>query len=82
MLSPVLDVFRLRQYFNVVTRAREVVDGLREDAGLLQDARKALVTLPFESRPPVDRRPFPPLRPLALNSLGSQRLALVATGGS
>ena len=39
MLSGALDVFRLRQYFNVITQAREFVDGVREDAGFLDDAR-------------------------------------------
>jgi len=82
MLGTALDVFRLRQYFNVITRTREVLDGVREDAGLLDDARRALVTLPFERREPLDEHPFPPLEPLRLPSLKGRRLALVATGGS
>ena len=43
MFSGALDVFRLRQYSNVITRTREIVDGVHEDAGLLVDARRALV---------------------------------------
>jgi len=82
MLSTVLDVFRLRQYFNVITRTREVIDGVREDAGLLEDARRALVMLPFERRAPVDQHPFPPSEPLRLTGLKGRRVALVATGGS
>ena len=38
MLGAVLDVFRLRQYFNAITGIREVIDGLRDDAGFLTDA--------------------------------------------
>jgi NTE family protein len=82
MLSTVLDVFRLRQYFNVITRSREMVEGVRDDAGLLVDARRALVMLPFERREPVDQHPFPPVEPLRLTGLEDRRVALVATGGS
>lgn len=82
MLSTVLDVFRLRQYFNVVTRTRDVVAGFRDDAGLINDVRRALVTLPFERRPVADLRPFPPVEPLRLPGLKGRRLAVVATGGS
>ena len=82
MLGTVVDVFRMRQYFNVVTRAREFVEGIREDAGLIHDARRALVSLPFEGKQPVDKNPFPHLDPLRLPGLKGNRLALVATGGS
>jgi NTE family protein len=82
MLGTVLDVFRLRQYFNVITRTREVIDGLRDDSGLIGDARRALLRLPLERRRPVDLHPFPPAEPFRLPSLRGRRLALVATGGS
>src|SRR5271166_1243714 len=82
MLDSVLDVFRLRQYFNVITRSRELVEGVRADAGLLTDARRALVTLPGERRPAVSRHPFPPAEPLRLSGMKGRRVALVATGGS
>jgi len=82
MLGTVIDVFRLRQYFNVVTRTREFVDGVREDAGLLYDARRALVTFPLERRPQPELHPFPPTRPLRVGDLKGRRLALMATGGS
>lgn len=81
MLGPVTDVFRLRQYFNVVTRTREVVGGVREDSGMLNDVRRALVRLPFERRS-SGHNPFPPDEPLPLPGLGGKRLALIATGGS
>ncbi len=82
MLSGALDVFRLRQYFNVITRTREFIDGVREDAGLLDDARRALVTLPFERRREPDLHPFPPAQQMETADLRQRRLALVATGGS
>ena len=82
MLSAALDVFRLRQYFNIITRAREVADGLRDDAGLLDDARRAVVPLPFDRGPAPRPQPFPRLQPLALPALKHRRLALLATGGS
>ncbi len=82
MLSTVLDVFRLRQYFNVITRARELADGVKEDQGLLDDARRALVRLPFEHRAVTDLHPFPAFSPMTAQHLRGRRLALVATGGS
>lgn len=82
MLSSVVDVFRLRQYFNVITRARQWADGLREDAGLLDDVRRAVVRLPFEHRGTAEGEPFPPRAPIDLGWLDGRRLALMATGGS
>lgn len=79
MLGSVLDVYRLRQYFDVLVRTREVVAGIRDDAGFLGAARRAVVRLPFERRaaPPP---PFPdrgaPVRP----SLRGKRIGIVATG--
>jgi len=82
VLSGALDVFRLRQYFNVITAARAWVDGIREDAGLLDDVRRAAVKLPGERPRPVELRPFPPPQPLRVDWLEGRRLALMATGGS
>ncbi|MDE3085866.1 MAG: patatin-like phospholipase family protein [Acidobacteriota bacterium] len=81
MLSSVLDVFRLRQYFDAVTRARQWADGVREDAGLLGDMRRAFLPLPFDRAGPIGH-PFPPAEPFELGSLGGRRVAVVATGGS
>ncbi len=82
MLDSALDVFRIRQYFNVITRTREWADGIRHDAGLLDDMRRALVTLPFESRHQPDIHPFPPFHHQRLPDLAGRRVALLATGGS
>jgi NTE family protein len=81
MIGEVIDVFRLRQYFNLVTGVREVGGHLREDLGLLHAARRALVTLPFEDTS-VDPRPFPPRRRLSLPELRRRRFGFIATGGS
>ncbi|HXX89551.1 MAG TPA: patatin-like phospholipase family protein [Acidimicrobiales bacterium] len=82
MLGTALDIFRLRQYFNVITRTREIVDGVREDAGLVNDARRALVPLPLERRRQPNLHPFPPTQPLRAADLKGRRLGLVVTGGS
>jgi NTE family protein len=82
MLGALLDVFRLRQYFDVLTRAREFGADLVADASFLNVARRALLPLPFDRWPPVDRDPFGPLEPEHLEELAGRRLALVATGGS
>jgi NTE family protein len=83
VLGGVLDVFRLRQYFNVVTRAREFAAGAVDDAGFLADARRALLPLPFEGRDgPAPVSPFPRLQVEPLAGLTGQRVAIAATGGS
>ena len=82
MLGTVVDVFRMRQYFNIITRTREFLEAVREDAGLLKDARRAVVKLPFDPRQREDHHLFPSIEPLELPALKASRLALVATGGS
>jgi len=82
VLSAALDVFRLRQYFDVVTATRQWVDGIRDDAGLLTDVRRAAFRLPGERPRPVELRPFPAPQPFRADWLEGRRLALMATGGS
>ena len=82
MLDAVVDVFRIRQYFNMITRVGEIAAGVRADVGLLDDARRALVTLPFERTVTPERHPFPPARPFDGAGLRDSRLAVLATGGS
>ena len=81
MLDAVLDVFRMRQYFDVLTRTRELGAGIVDDLGLLDDVRRALVRLPTD-RPEPPQFPFRPERPFAGGIDRTQRLALIATGGS
>lgn len=84
MLGSVIDVFRLRQYFNAATVARNLAAGVFEDAGFLFDARRALLPLPFEDRewraPPVS--PFPTRAVRAVPGLSDTRVAVACTGGS
>ena len=82
MLSSVLDVFRLRQYFDMLARSRELLEGVRDDIGFLGDARRALIRLPFEGPGPYAHDPFPKPEPLPLPGLRGRRLAVIATGGS
>ncbi|HWT47942.1 MAG TPA: patatin-like phospholipase family protein [Mycobacterium sp.] len=82
MLGPLLDVFRLRQYFNAITRTRELVQGLQLDAGFLTDAARAALHLPSGSTLAQNRKPFPPAEPYAGSVMNGQRIALAATGGS
>lgn len=82
MLSTVLDVFRLRQYFDVITRARQWSDGVRDDAGLLSEVRRGVLPLPFEGRAKEERHPFPAVEAFRLPWAAGRRVAVVATGGS
>ena len=66
----------------MITGAREWIDGIREDADLLTDVRRALLSLPFERPRQVERRPFPSPEPYDLSWLEGRRFALLATGGS
>lgn len=83
MLGAAVDVFRLRQYFNVITRTRELAEGFRDDGRLVAAVGRALPRLrlePGRSRPSVD--PFPPVRSRPSRALQGRRVGLVATGGS
>lgn len=81
MLDAPLDIFRVRQYFDAVTRMREVVEGLRADTGFAARVRRALVPVPLDPRPrPVD--PFPHQEPLDAGPLADRAVGVIATGGS
>jgi NTE family protein len=79
-LDAALDIFRIRQYFNVVVRARDVAAGIRDDAAFLGVARRGLVPLPFDRRP-APGQVFGPLRGTVPPPLPG-RVGVVATGGS
>ncbi len=79
-LDAALDIFRMRQYFDVVVRARDVANAVRKDAAFLDTVRRGLLPLPFDRRPapgpifgPLRGAPPPPL---------AGRVGVVATGGS
>jgi NTE family protein len=84
MIGSLIDVFRMRQYFNAVTVTRSLAAGVFEDAGFLFDLRRALLPLPFEGRghAEVAESPFPPLLVQPMESLAGRRVAIVTTGGS
>ena len=82
MLGTLLDVFRLRQYFDAISRTRELVQGLQQDAGLLTDAVRAASPLPIGAAGAHNLQPFPPVEPYATHVIEGQRIALAATGGS
>ncbi len=80
-LGQALDVFRLKQYFHVLVRARELVEGMSEDATFLAAVASAIAPLPAGPRP-HRRSPFPPMQPYAAGSLATRRVGLLASGGS
>lgn len=95
-LDLVLDIHRVRQYFDTVLRAGEFAAALRQDAGFLDALRRTVLPLPGERRQrPVN--PFRPDRPAGRSAGGPRvgrtagrsaeglpagRLAVVAGGGS
>src|SRR5271166_761814 len=74
-----LDIFRMRQYFDVVVRARDVASAIRKDATFLDTVRRGMLPLPFD-RQPVTGPVFGPLSGVAPPLAG--RVGVVATGGS
>jgi NTE family protein len=83
MLGAGLDVFRLRQYFDMAVRVRQLAVGVKEDVEFLDLARRALVSLPVDRpRAVTERRPFPAMARRRRQCLEDERVALVATGGS
>jgi NTE family protein len=79
-LGAALDIFRVRQYFNVVVGARDVTRAVRTDAKFLDTVRRGIVPLPSDRRP-APGRIFEPLGGAAPPPLAG-RVGVVATGGS
>ena len=50
-LGAALDIFRMRQYFSVVVRARDVATAIRRDRGFLGTVRRGLLPLPSDRWP-------------------------------
>ncbi|HZP28225.1 MAG TPA: patatin-like phospholipase family protein [Acidimicrobiia bacterium] len=82
MLGTFLDVFRLRQYFDAATRAREFAGDVLEDLGFLDLARRALIRLPTDRLEVAHPDPFGAFEPMPIPELERHRVALAATGGS
>jgi NTE family protein len=79
-LDAVLDIHRLRQYFNVVVRARDLAVAARKDAMFLNAVRRGVLPLPAD-RPSGPGRVFEQAEAAAPPRLEG-RVAVVATGGS
>jgi len=79
-LDAALDIFRMRQYFNVVVRARDVLTAVRADRRFLDAVRRGFLPLPSDRRP-VPGQVFGPLRGSAPPPLAG-RVGVVSTGGS
>jgi len=79
-LDAALDIFRIRQLFNVIVRTRDTVRAIYDDTAFLEAVRRGLVPLPSDRRPPPGRV-FEPLRGAAPPPL-TGRVGVVATGGS
>ncbi len=79
-LDAALDIFRVRQYFDVVVRARDVVTAVRRDGAFLGTVRRGLRPLPFD-RQPAPEPVFGPVRGAVPPPL-TGRVGVVATGGS
>jgi NTE family protein len=82
MLDPLLDVFRVRQYFNVAGRARELTADIVHDLGFLDLLRRAVVPLPVDRWPAAEGSVFGESATQPLERLAGTRVGLVATGGS
>jgi len=79
-LDAVLDIHRVRQYFNVIVRTRSAATGVRKDLSFLDALRRGIVPLPFDHQPapgPV----FGTLDGAAPRPLEG-RVGVVASGGS
>ena len=79
-LDAALDVFRMRQYFNVVVGARDVATAIGKDVGFLDAVRRGMLPLPTDRRPAAGQV-FGPLRGAVPPPLAG-RVGVVATGGS
>jgi len=79
-LDAALDIFRVRQYFNVIVGARDVLAAVREDTAFLDAVRRGLLPLPSD-RQPAAGPVFGPPRGAAPPPL-TGRVGVVSTGGS
>jgi NTE family protein len=79
-LDAALDIFRIRQYFNIVVRARDVSTAIGRDARFLDTVRRGMLPLPFDRRP-APAQIFGPLRDAPPPPLPG-RVGVVSTGGS
>lgn len=80
-LGDLIDIFRVREYFDGMTGIRDLARRMREDAGFVGALRRALVKLPIEPKPAMPAGPLWPRRTAKAEFL-AMRLGIVASGGS
>ncbi len=80
-LGDLIDIFRVREYFDGLTEVRDVARAMRDDAGFLGALRRALVRLPMDPKPVMPAEPLWPAR-TAKAAVRATRLGIVASGGS
>ncbi|HUZ87897.1 MAG TPA: patatin-like phospholipase family protein [Candidatus Baltobacterales bacterium] len=80
-LGQLIDIFRVREYFDGLTEIRDLARRLREDAGFAGSLRRALVRLPIDPKPALPAGPLWP-NTTARAPVHGMRLGIVASGGS
>lgn len=79
-LDSALDVFRVRQYFNVLARSHDLLTGVRRDLSFVDDVRRAMLPGTTRRRQPTGS-PFPQQHAAGVAPLRG-RVGVVSTGGS
>jgi NTE family protein len=80
-LGGLIDIFRVREYFDGITEVRDLARMIRDDAGFLGALRRSLVRLPMEPKPALTAEPLWPRRARRA-AFPATRLGIVASGGS
>lgn len=81
MIGALIDIQRVRQYFNLAARGRMLLDAVRQDVTFLDQARRGLLPLPSDSVGPTSGA-LPAFEARPPGCVGGRRVAVVATGGS
>jgi NTE family protein len=80
-LGGLIDIFRVREYFDGLTEVRDVARKIHEDASFLRALRRSLVKLPMDSPTTPPSEPLWP-RPARKAHHARESLGIVASGGS
>jgi NTE family protein len=80
-LGDLIDIFRVREYFDGLTEIRDLTRRMRGDAGFVGALRRAIVKLPMEPKPAMPTEPLWP-RGTRRAAIPAMRLGIVASGGS
>ncbi len=80
-LGGLIDIFRVREYFDGLTEVRDVARKVHEDASFLGALRRSLVKLPADSPPTQLSEPLWP-RAARKAHRSRERVGIVASGGS